>query len=210
MKNIDYIQIVDEMNDEAFEFCVSQLYPLFKYKIMKQDEVRRKDLKKILLTLEELIPKEKEMLRYYFDILYWYLKKILCKQGSRAEKYISRAREAMNKALNNDGTLKDIDDVVVIFISLFRSIERNNMWDKLKLNNAMMQDTNFGVEIDDVAILKKLWKSEKYVPTGIKKDEISIIRKVIYINNIIFLCRNLQNCGGFIEEDEQWETIWKY
>ena len=73
-KSLSYKDIVDDMSDESFNFCVSLLYPLLGYQVMGQDEVRRVDLKEKLLELEGQIPSAKNakypgILNYYRNCL---------------------------------------------------------------------------------------------------------------------------------------------
>ena len=45
---LDYLQIVDSLNDEAFAFCVDTIFPVLGYRVLRKEEVRRVDLKERL------------------------------------------------------------------------------------------------------------------------------------------------------------------
>lgn len=70
VKPIDYIKLIDEMSDEVFKFCVEQLYPICNYRVLKQEEIRRVDLKERILGFNSIVPKdskgkEQGALNYY-------------------------------------------------------------------------------------------------------------------------------------------------
>ncbi len=211
-KSLDYIRIVDEMSEESFDFCVSNLYPLFDYHVMKKEEVRRVDLKEKLVDLENQIPssiKEKcpGILNYYFWTLKLYFDQILkCKAESRAEKYKIRAYEAMNKAMAEKGTIEDVDDAFLAFIMLLRVF--NDSLSDIK-NHVAVKPT-FMVIKEDAILLKFIYDTKDIIPEGLvnKKGlitmkkcesdyEVKTAEKIMYINNVIFLARSLQHFGGY-------------
>ena len=204
IKSLEYISIVDDMSEEAFNFCVSNLYSLFEYKVIKQEEVRRVDLKEKLVGLEKQIPAdEKEyhgMLDYYFWIMKVYFKDIInCKSRSRAEKYRKRVYEAMNDALSENGTIEDVDDVFLGFMVLFRAYK----------NDQTYIEPSFGIEGDDIKLLEylrdktKIKRKKVFDPNTGLDDKAKTASKIMYINNIIFLSRALQHFGGYQEENKK-------
>ena len=50
---LDYIKLVEDLQDEAVAFCVEKLYPLCGYKVLRPKDVRRVDLEEWLLGLYE-------------------------------------------------------------------------------------------------------------------------------------------------------------
>lgn len=123
--------------------------------------------------------------------------------NTREQRLMSRFEMAVEKALSEDGTVQDIDDAFVCFITLFHSpICRID--EKLKSKNDCL---SLKINTDDIEILKHL-KNKKSKdadgPLAMIKDKLPIgnekpdIRKFMYINNVVFLSRALQYCGGFV------------
>lgn len=212
-KSFDYMKIVDEMNEEAFEFCVEHLYPLYNYRILKQEDIRRIDLKENLLRLESLIPNDLKSIgtfNYYIYMVQLYLDSIIpCKEKSRAESYKKRTCEAIELAFAEDGGIEDVDDVFFGFMALLRTIRAYINNDK----NYVVIFPSFKIEEDDVDILKELYSSKKRTPEGIdgkkgfidKKLSLEFeklnARKFFFINSVIFLSRALQSFGAFNTEE---------
>lgn len=123
---IDYIGIIEEMSEDAFKFCVDTLYPLFKYRVLKQGDVRRIDLEEKLLEYNSQIPKddngqEQGALNLYLNTIKMYFDSFIrCQTGSQAAKYRSRALDLIKIALSDKGSIEDVEDIVQIFIAFFR------------------------------------------------------------------------------------------
>ena len=212
---IDYIKLIDDMSDKAFQFCVDQLYPMCNYRVIQKKDIRRIDLKERLLGFNSIVPKndgkEQGALNYYLFVLTLYFDSFLrCEAGSKAEKYRNRAMELMESALSDDGTIEDVEDIVQIYIALFRSL--NNRFNEMDKYVAV--GLTFDVFKEDADMLKEIWEHKKLVPNGIVEKtglldkifgtdyEKKIAIKLAYINNVIFLCRCLQNRGVFAMEEE--------
>ncbi len=213
---IDYIKLVDDMSEQAFNFCVDQLYPMCNYRVLQKEDIRRIDLKERLLGFNSIVPKddkgkEQGALNYYLFVLKLYFDNYLkCKAGSKAEKYRNRAMGLMNSALSENGTIEDIEDLVQIFIALFRSLDD----DFDHIDKYSVVGLTFDVFKEDADLLKAIWQHKKLVPDGIVEKpglldkifgtdyEKKTAIKFAYINNVIFLCRCLQNRGAFAMEEE--------
>lgn len=213
---INYLKLVDDLSDQAFQFCADQLYPICNYIYLQREDFRRIDLKEKLVSLY-FIPRDEKgraqgSLNYYLFVLKLYFENFIkCKSGSVAEKYFSRAMELIESALSDNGTIEDVEDIVQIFIALFRTL--SNRFDEIE--NYMAVGLNFDVFRDDADLLKKIWEHKKLVPNGIvvekkgglyrsfgsNRDKQNAI-KMAYIYNVIFLCRCLQNRGVFAMEEE--------
>jgi len=212
---IDYIKLVDDMSDEAFQFCVDQLYPMCNYRVLQKEDIRRIDLKERLLGFNSIVPKndgkEQGTLNYYLFVLKLYFDNFLkCKTGTKAEKYRNRAIELMESALSDNGTIEDVEDLVQIFIGLFRSLDD----DFDHIEKYIVTGITFDVFKEDADLLREIWEHKKLVPNGIVEKpglldkifgtdyEKKTAIKLAYINNVIFLCRCLQNRGAFAMEEE--------
>lgn len=212
-KTIDYLRIIDDMNDDAFSFCVSNLYPVLNYRVLQETDIRRIDLKESLLKLEENIPntyKKKGLLSYYLTEMKAYFDNMLiCLPDSRAQRYKTRAIETMELALGEDGTIEDVDDIFYCFMILLHAAYSHADETKKPL-----EAPSSGIYLNDAEILKKLSEQKGYNLSGsdakkgfIDKFTIEIdkseSRRFMYINNILFLCRALQNLTGFVKEEEE-------
>lgn len=213
---IDYIKVVDEMSDKAFQFCVEQLYPICDYCVLEQEDIRRVDLKEWLTSFNNSVLREEHgkkqgALNYYISILKLYFEEFLkCKDESMAAKYKNRAFELMKNALSENGTLEDIEDIVLIFIVLFRTLK--DRFDDI--DKYLITKITFDLKIEDAELLKIILKHKKLVPSGIGEKakffgrifvttyEKHMAIKLAYVNNVLFLCRGLQKRGAFWVEDE--------
>lgn len=212
-KPIDYIKIVDEMSNATFSFCISYLYPLYNYRLLKETDIRRIDLKENLMRVSSLIPNELNKMGvlnfYLFELKLYFENTLHCKAGSRAELYKERAISAMDKALSKEGTIEDVDDVFLVFMTLLRTFR-----DKISDNSkCIITNPSFGVEKKDADVLNGLFENKSRTPEGIdgktgfidKKLSFGYekfnARKFLFINNIVFLSRALQNFGAFDTED---------
>lgn len=139
-----------------------------------------------------------------------YFEKFLkCKKESKAERYRNRALELMKTAVSENGTLEDIDDIVLLFISLFRPLRAyfDNI-EKYSVSGITMD-----INLQDAELLKDIYNHKKLIPDGIAEKtgffdkffandyEKQTAIKLAYINNVLFLCRGLQNRGAFGEEE---------
>lgn len=212
---IDYIKLVDDMSEKAFQFCVDQLYPLSNYRVLQKEDIRRVDLKERLLGFNRLVPtndgKEQGALNYYLFVLKLYFDNFIsCKDGSKAQLYRKRAMELMESALSDKGTIEDVEDLVQIYISLFRSYK--GYFEKIQ--NYTIAWVDFNVYEEDANMLKEIWEQKNLMPNGIVENQGLLDKifktdfeektaiKLAYINNVIFLCRCLQNRGAFVMEEE--------
>ena len=213
-KGMDYQCLVGELGDEAFSFLMDSLYPLFNYRVLKKDDVRRIDLMEILVRTEDPTKedwKDKKGLTYYLFCLKQYMDEYLkCQEGSRAELFKNRAYDILEKDLKEDAEisedelLSDAEDVFIVFISLFREAGENLD----NIDDFVITDVDFNLKKDDAKLLKKIWEHEDLIPDKIndqggflwfgKSDEIGKRGvKLTYYNNMIMLCRNMERRGFF-------------
>ena len=126
--DIDLLSIVDDYNADAIQLCVSQLFPLFNYRIMKAEDVRPVDLKEKLIELSDrFVPQEnqkaKKPVEVYCSVMTEYLnERTEIEAESRAAKYRERALELLAKALSPNGAVSDLEDALLIMLALFKPL----------------------------------------------------------------------------------------
>lgn len=209
-----YEKLVDEMNDITFSFCVDQLLPISDFKLMKKEDIRPIDLKEWLIRFGYSISKAEKRndlldTGFYIDILKKYFDTFVkCKTGSRAERYHVRAMELMKVSCSKEGSLEDIEDLVLIFVSFFRALRP--YFDTINTQGRIIKNLEFDVYQEDTILLKDI--KCKLMPNGmstnpIKAKNLNEWSKMIdasefaYVNNMLFLCRALQNRGVFTKEE---------
>ncbi|MBR3598425.1 MAG: hypothetical protein IKL53_00955 [Lachnospiraceae bacterium] len=213
VKDIDYIKIVDEMSDTAFEFCVAYLYPLYNYRVLQETDIRRIDLKENLMRINSMIPSDFKgmgVLNYYlYEMKLYFESLLICKEGCRAEKYKERAMDAIDNALSDDGNIEDVDDAFFCFMTLLHTLRDKFNNDK----KYTIINSSFGVEKMDADVIKDLYENKEKTPEGITGktgliDKVlsteygkGCARKFFFVNNIVFLTRALQNFGVFDMEE---------
>ncbi len=210
-KQIDYVKIIDDMNDVAFAFCMEYLYPVFNYQILEVEDVRRIDLKENLCRMQNAFKRDAKgknsgFLNHYLSLIKLYLDdQLKCAEGSRAARAKVRAYEAIEKALeevNKDNSL-DIEDCVLIFVSLIREyVKQINAGESEPISNVTNE-----LVLQDADTLTTVYNSGIKAMGGPVKLNIPIVKgllqmddkdmKVLYINSIIFLCAGLQSRGVF-------------
>lgn len=207
-KQIDYVAIIDEMNDVTFAFCKQFLYPVFEYQVMKEEDIRKIDIQEQLVSMQNVFLNEKGkkqgFLNYYLSLI----KKTFFDQwkyesGSRAERTKDRACEAMNMALEKriENNRLDIEDYVLMFISLYRELTENR-------NRDTLSDVSNELRIQDADLLLAMYEYG-IKPMGVSKLPVQIVKvlhsipayamKVLYVNSMIYLCIGLQSRGMFSE-----------
>lgn len=210
-KSIDYVSIVEEMSDSAFSFCVSYLYPLYNYRVLKESDVRRIDLEENLMRIGSMIPNDYRsagILNYYLDGLKGYFDSLLiCEEHSKAESYKERFLQSLEMALGKNGTIADVEDVFLGFMILLRARRESADRD----SQPAISKISFHLEKNDAEILLQLFRNKgrleppskiagKMAAIGKRQEDKSEefnTRKFMFINNIVFLSKALPRFGAF-------------
>ena len=218
LNNIRYNEIFEEMNEETFTYCLDFLYPFCNYKVLKHSDVRKIDLLEWLYPYPLLgtIPNddhgnEQGSLDFYLYCLRCYFENYInCVENSQADLFRKRAIELLDSAKTQVIDIDDVDDIVFIFISLFKVLDDNDRLDiaqKTRMNGTI----NDRLNKKDAILLKKLSEKENLTPKKIHPksewgERLNRDGKVLqainymFVNNIIFLCRILQKQGDFSKE----------
>lgn len=198
-------------NEEAFHYCVHKIYPILKYTVLQEDDVRRIDLAE---KLNEIVGDIKDEIKnisngatidYYAFLLEVYLKSFTeTKKGSREEKYYQRALELIAGISNSEAAFNDVKDALMIFISLFRS--HKNHLDKVDKYYATAN--LFDYLIEDGSLIVELYNRDNLYPARmirkLKRNSSNVednaIKKFFYVNSIVILTYGLQERGAFSGE----------
>lgn len=205
-QSIDYEKLIDDMNDVTFAFCIQYLHPVFEYHVMTVDDMRRIDLKEQLASLkvsfEEEKGKKQGLLNYYVSLIKKYFEdQLKCGENTRADRYKARAYELMGDAISKKGTAKDVEDYIVIFVSMFRKyIEISKL-----PNQPTIDDIENELRLEDIDLLLRIYDNNIKAKIGPVKINIPAIKgfmkiddydmKILYINSVIYLCLGLQERG---------------
>lgn len=204
-KSIDYIDIVNQMHEETFRFCIEKLFSFFDYCYLTKDDIRKIDfieqLMKMQIDFSEYNKgKHIGMLNYYLDIVEKYYDCLIkCEENSRAERCKNRGYEVIENAVKSSGTLYDIEDSIVILMCLFRELGNSDA--------KILTDMTISITRDDIDMLDRLIEY-KFQGRGavVKKPGIlEMIKsnsnqsereeKIMYINSVLFLALGLQERG---------------
>ena len=204
----DYHLLLDNMSDEAFGFLLDAVYPLFHFRVLKKEEVRRVDLMEIIARIESPADEDwegKVGLKYYLFIIKQYVDEYLnCKEGSEAEDCKQKVLAVLNKVLDEEsevtevGMIASADVVFSAFISMFRAW-KNQFGDA---DSRVISDVEYGLKKEDAGLIRELWEHTELIPSevseqsglfGFMKSDDTKIRasRLFYMNNMIFLCRGL-------------------
>lgn len=201
-KKIEYVDIVVQMSDEAFQFCLDKIFPFFNYYVIRKEDIRRIDLEELLVKMQNKYyknnkNKNKGFLNYYLDMLRKYYE-LLVDCVDRADMCRARGYEVINNAVSKNGTLYDIEDSLILLLCLFR--EKSN-------SSKVICEVDISVDKTDVDLIDKL--VEYKIQNGknvIKKpgileklinddDDTEFDIKALYINSIIFFSICMQDRG---------------
>ena len=125
--------LLNDLSDEAFHFCVDKLYPLFNYRILKKEDIRRIDLLEQITVLFDGVPKTEKgkssgSINYYFYIIRKYFESFIgAVKGEQAEKYHKRAFEIMDLTKHDSLYWDEIEDVLTVFVSCLRVLDQHNI-----------------------------------------------------------------------------------
>lgn len=203
--SFNYDAFLDDLSDEAFHFCVDKLYPLFNYRILKKEDIRRIDLLEQLTIFVEDVPKtetgkSRGSINYYFYIIKKYFESFIgAVKGEQAEKYHKRVFEIMDLTKHDSLYWDEIEDVLTVFISSIRSLNQSNQLDGKKY---LFHKCHLDLRVEDADLLESIWKNKDFIPNDIvqkkklgiatinkSKDEkeISFALKFAYINSLLYL-----------------------
>lgn len=204
----DYHLLLDYLSDEAFAFLVDSIYPLFHFRVLEKKDVRRIDIREILARIEEPENEdweEKLGIKYYLFIMKQYIDEYLnCKEGSEAEDCKEKTLAVLNKILDQeneeseDGLISTAGVIFSAFVALFRAW-KNQFGDA---DERVISDVEYGLRKEDAGLIRELWEHTELIPSevseqgglfGFMKSDDTKIRagRLFYLNNMIFLCRNL-------------------
>ena len=211
--------LLNDLSDEAFHFCVDKLYPLFNYRILKKEDIRRIDLLEQITVLFDGVPKTEKgkssgSINYYFYIIRKYFESFIgAVKGEQAEKYHKRAFEIMDLTNRDSLTFDEVEDVLTVFVSSIRSLNQSNQLDGKKY---LFYKCRLDLEVEDADLLESIWKNKNFIPNDIaqkkkrgiatrnkSKDdkEIDFALKFTYINSLLYLARGLDQRGEFGAEE---------
>lgn len=209
---LDYKKIIDNYSEEAFKLCVAKLFPLFELKVLTVSDIRPVDLKEQVMQLTEaLFPSPdgqpnlstwlyREGLYDSYDLL------VHTAEGSRAQKYETRAKELLSQATKGEQIMEKLEDAIVIFVASLKPLRGHIA----SADNKCVEEPDFTISIADLDIIEEVWNLiyEEITSTrqGFfrKRDNSDAISyfKYCYINNIMLFCRILQERGVFTSEVE--------
>ena len=200
MLSINYANLIMDLSDQAFSQCIDLLPDIFSY--IPKGKVRRVDLceKVHMLSYEKQMHDMCEdryhgSWREYVDTLEYYIKNyLLCKKGTKADKYRNYALK-LTKELKGTTSIPKLETLFAIFLALARAQHPH------KYNDFRIESLQLFVSIKDSTVLLWLNKS-KYldsplIATHNSKIDWSRRKELLYIHNVILLCRLLQTQGDF-------------
>ncbi len=196
LKAFNYEKIFNEMSDEALGFCIRNISPMLGFLYLKSSDIRRIDLIERLMQIDDAIDKTETQKygnspKYYCALLELQMDRSLkCKPGSHAEAYLMRAKEALKKVRDGNGTLEDIDDAFLIYTILWRmKINRD-----FRTGPVLAAWPDHELYLNDMDMLREVSK----------KNRLGNPRQDFYLHlfNILFLTRGLERRGAFGEVEK--------
>ena len=193
LRPFDYENIFNEMSDEAFGFCIKNISSMLHFLHLKENDIRRIDLIERLMQIDAAIDKNETQRfgyspQYYCALLEIQMDRSLkCRPGSHAETYLKRAKEALKKVRDGNGTLADIDDAFLIYMVLWR-LKMNR---DIRTGPILADWPDHELYENDMDLLREISKKNRLGNQG----------QDYYLNlfNVLFLTRGLDRRGAFEE-----------
>ena len=183
MPAIDYLGIVEEMSNGAFQHCSKMIFDCFDYKVMKQEEFRKVDLKEQLLEFQKdhtYYDKKKNDITdsTYANELGFYLDAyVKCNEGGRASKYLMKAQQIIKTTEEGNANIEDLIDLTRIYVSMMREVFPRM---KNKRKRRSLSDIDFTLHMEDACLLKDMNKYDFKIPQSrIEKGLINVVPRQI-------------------------------
>lgn len=213
-RSIDFVKYIDEINNNTFSVILDNLYQVLNYKVLKISDIRRIDLaEKIVSTISVgqagAGVDANQGMAYFASSLKLYLNTyIKCVEGSRAAKYFERLNELLDQVVKYDYDENDIQDILTVFISLFRVCKKGEL-EKGK-EHFVINDLTVSLSPDDLAILDWIKDNGEFEPgmlarkkymKGTASSFVNVYseKKCMYITAVILVCYYLEKCGYYEE-----------
>ncbi len=196
LKPFDYEKIINEMSGEALDFCIRNISPMLGFLYLKAADIRRIDLIERLMQIDNAIDKAEIQKygtspQYYCALMEMQMDRSLkCKTGSHAEEYFLRAKEALKKVRDGNGTLADIDDAFLVYTILCRlKINRD-----FRTGPVLADRPDYELYASDMDMFREMKKKNHLGNPGQEFN--------LQLFNILFLARGLDRRGGFDEVEK--------
>lgn len=164
--NFDYSKLIGSLDDDAFRFCIDELYDVvFSFHYTDKEEVRPCDAMEQMELIKRKLDKsidEYGDAGYFTHILTQYFDNLpqMNPPTSRTNLYLDKAKEILGKTRKTYG---DYYDVVMIYAVLNSEINNGK--------KTYSESIDFIVKKEDVTRLKETVFSKEKEPSGlVKKD----------------------------------------
>ena len=201
---IDYVEIIDNLSDSAFEFSKSYIYNKCEYKILDIEDVRRIDLEEWFLNfIERAIPRQNDQGSYdfYLNILESFFAKVFkFEKDSINEKYKIIAVEKIQIA-RTSFSLSILNDLFLIFTMFLRP----HKGDMKKIGKNKTSDSiDFTLYKEDINLYYEIKEKQinfENIYEGVKLHEVIKSSKepdvFFLVTNILLLSYGLDVIGFF-------------
>ena len=215
--SIDYVDLIEGMSDEAFAFFRNYLYETLSYRVLKLEDVRKMDMEESLFAFDALIASKDEVgkrqgvLGYYVSFVNKYLASMIqCQKDSHAMRYSNRLKEILKGIEKGKDSTEDINDIAVLFTCLFREAVETE-----KSRNKKLSAISLTLDRKDADLLRMILTEKGYGPLDRVEKNMNDMadkmlmnesirknaRRLMYTVTMLFLVRNLDNQGIFVEEE---------
>ncbi len=200
-KKIEYVDLIEQMSEEAFQLCLDKIFPFFRFHIIRKEDIRRIDVEELLFKMQDEYYKNSKnrnqgFLNYYLDMLRKYYE-LLIDCTNQAVKCRARGYEVIQSALSNNGTLYDIEDSIILLLCLFR--EKSG-------STKVVSEVDISIDLSDMELIDKLVeykiqngkniiKKPRMLENLIYDDTNDFDLKVLYINSVLFFSLGMQDRG---------------
>ncbi len=207
IRKIDYLSLIESLSDSAFDYYKDNVIKDLNFKVMKRKDIRKIDIEeKVVYRIEYLYYRSLKMgtdesVERYASFLKQYLEGYIdCRDNSRAEAYFYRALGLADKLSDQDGSIDDLHDLVLLFIGLFKSYKSDDMAQITDIDLIIEKDVSMLIRwISEGKDLEFPAKGRFKVAKNPAKNLTDFDHEFMYITTILFACILMQENGLFEE-----------
>lgn len=229
MKNkFDFPRLIEQLDDEAFNYCRKLIYPICDFKYITLDQIRKVDLEERSLYLRreydhalqfDFKPKD-ECLEFVESFKLYFKNYISQSNDKRILDYINRANAIVDDMMESSSFPDEkIESVIMVYVSVFRTFMA--IRDSVKHTFYTVKNCDFTLEKTDDAVLEMIRVTdaitpEEFIPKKLREkyytsklgwlynfdlDRIHTHKNYFHFIASLYLSHALQELGAFSQEE---------
>ena len=224
----DFPRLIEQLDDEAFNYCRELVYPICGFKYITLGQIRKVDLEERSLFLRkeyddalrfDFKPKN-ECLEFVESFKFYFKNYISQSNDKRIKEYINRANAIVDDMMESSSFPDEkIESVVMVYVSVFRTLM--TIRDSVKHTFYTIRNCEFKLERTDDSVLEMIRVTdsitpEEFIPKKLRGkyynskmgwlysfdlDRIHTHKNYFHLIASLYLSHALQEIGAFSQEE---------